>query len=346
MNENYEYKEMFSQYAVEAGRYLPRRKREDIQFEILSLLEDSLEDKSEQKGRAPDEAMAIEVLKELGPPITFAENYRENDGLVGPAVFPIFRPVLIFAAAVFLLQFLLGVFLPIGRNGFDLLNVIDDFFDRGFQLFGTLVFAFALLERTTPKSWFRWPFEEMKRTWDPTGLKPEKRKSAVKPGELWVEITILAGLIVLFTIFPQWVGFGYNRNGVWNFVPVLSTSFSVYLPWLVAYYLAKIAFNASLSQQSFWNARMRWLAVGIKGYAIVLLFAFLTGPDVFGLNPAYLAMHNPTDEIVNWFASNVGNFNTAFRIFLILNLIVQPIVLIKMIFSVIKGQEKVELRIE
>jgi hypothetical protein len=346
MSENYDYKELFSQYAVEAGRYLPRRKREDIQFEILSLLEDSLEDKSARDGKEPNEAMVIEVLKELGPPITFAENYRENDGLVSPAVFPIFRSVLIFAAAVFLLQFLIGVFLPIGKNGFDILTIIVNFFDQAFQLFGVLVFAFAMLERTTPKSWLRWPFEEMNRTWDPTGLKPEKRKSAVKPGELWFEIVFLVGLVVLFAVFPQWVGFGNNRNGVWNFVPVLSTSFSVYLPWLVAYYLAKIIFNASLARQSFWDTRMRWLAVALKGYAIVLLIAFLTGPDVFGLNPAYLAAHNPTKEVVDWFTANVGYFNTGFRVYLIINLIVQPIVLIKMVFSIIKGKDKVELRIE
>ena len=46
--------ELFNQYAVEVGRYLPRRKRKDIQLEILSLLEDALEDKSEQAGQQPD----------------------------------------------------------------------------------------------------------------------------------------------------------------------------------------------------------------------------------------------------------------------------------------------------
>ncbi len=345
MSESYDYKDLFNQYAVEVGRYLPRRKRQDIQYEILSLLEDTIEDRSAQAGTQPDEDMAIQVLKDMGPPIIFAENYRENDYLISPAVFPVFRLVLIFAAAVFLFQFLLGVFLPIGKTEFDFLTIIDNFFDQAFQFFGVLVFAFALLERTMPKSWLRWPFEEMKRTWDPTGLKPEKRKSAVNPGELWIEIVFLIGLVVLFAFFPQWVGFGNNRNGVWNFVPVLSTSFSVYLPWLLVYYLAKIVFNAALARQSFWDARMRWLAVALKVYAIVLLIAFVTGPDVFGLNPAYLAMHDPTAKSVEWFAANLVTFNSILHIILVINLVIHSVILVKMILSEIRGQENVELRI-
>ena len=46
MSESYDYKDLFNQYAVEVGRYLPRRKRQDIQYEILSLLEDTIEDRS------------------------------------------------------------------------------------------------------------------------------------------------------------------------------------------------------------------------------------------------------------------------------------------------------------
>ena len=65
MKTEFDYKELFNQYAVEAGRYLPRRKRKDIQMEIVSLLEDALEDISETAGQLPDEAMALEVLQVL-----------------------------------------------------------------------------------------------------------------------------------------------------------------------------------------------------------------------------------------------------------------------------------------
>ncbi len=155
MKSEFDYKELFKQYAVECGRYLPRRKRKDIQMEIVSLLEDALEDISETAGQQPDEDMAFEVMHSFGPPITYAEKYRRHEYLVGPAIFPLFKPVLTFALALFLIQFSLGLSLAIRNGGFDFLTSFDNFFDMGFQMLGVLVLVFALVERTTPESWLR-----------------------------------------------------------------------------------------------------------------------------------------------------------------------------------------------
>ena len=111
MKSEFDYKELFKQYAVECGRYLPRRKRKDIQMEIVSLLEDALEDISETAGQQPDEDMAFEVMHSFGPPITYAEKYRRHEYLVGPAIFPLFKPVLTFALGLFLIQFVVGLVL-------------------------------------------------------------------------------------------------------------------------------------------------------------------------------------------------------------------------------------------
>ena len=346
MSEEYVFTELFNQYAVEAGRYLPRRKRNDIQVEILSLLQDSLDDKSAAVGREPDEGMAIEVLKEFGPPITFAENYHQDNTLVGPAVFPIFKPVLLFAMVVFALQFVVGVIIPGGEPGDDFLAVIDSFFDTGFQIFGAVVFAFALLERTTPAEWLRWPFKEMARTWDPTTLKPDRRKLAVKAGALWVEAVFLGGVLVLLTVFPQWVGFGHNLNGVWNFVPVLSESFAVYLPWVGAYFLTKIVFNFYVARKAFWDTRMRWAAVGVRSFAVLLLLYFLSGPEVFGLNQAYLDMHTPMASAVAWFDSTLTDWNTGFRIYIVIQLIIQFIQLARTVFQAITGNQQITFKFQ
>ena len=144
MSTDFKYQVFFNQYAAETGRYLPRRKRKDIQLEILSLLEDALEDRSETEGRAPDEEMVIAVLREFGPPITFAENYHQEGYLVGPAIFPLFKPVFFFTIGIYLIQFVVGLFLP-GNGDFNILNIIDNFFDKGFQVLGVLVFSFALI---------------------------------------------------------------------------------------------------------------------------------------------------------------------------------------------------------
>ena len=153
-------------------------------------------------------------------------------------------------------------------------------------------------------------------------------------------------MIVLFSVFPQWVGFGNNRNGVWNFVPVLSESFLAYLPWVVVYFLSKLVFNIALARQSFWDAKMRWVGIGIKVFGLLLLFAFLTGPAVFGLNPAYLAQHNPSTASVAWFESTLQNWNTGFRIYVIIAMIVQFIQLARMIFQAVMGSNKLKFRLE
>lgn len=335
---------LFTQYAQEVGRYLPRRKRKDIQLEILSLLEDALEDRSDVADQAPDEEMAIAVLKSFGPPITFAENYHQNRTLISPTMFPFFQLVLYVVMAVFVLQFVIGLFLPWDATRMDLLNTIDSFFDKGFQFFGVIVFAFALIERTVPEDWLRWPFREMTRTWDPAGLKPEKRKQAVRPRELWFEVVFLAAAIVLFAAFPQWVGVGTNRNGVWSFVPALSESFVTYLPWLLGYLLAKLVFDVALARQAFWDQRMRLVAIGIKAYGLVLILAFMFGPDAFGLNPAYVAMHQTPASMISSFKSTVQDWNTGFRIYLFIMLFVQLIGLLRQSYRAFLGRESLSLR--
>lgn len=342
MSENGSYQELFSRYSAEVGSYLPRRKRKDIQLEILSLLEDSIEGRSEEAGRVPDEEMAIEVLKELGPPITFAENYQTRRSLIGPEVFPTFRWALIFTAGIFLLQFVIGLFVG-EASGQGFLDVLDSFLDKGFQFFGALVFIFAVLEFTIPANMLRWPFQELEKSWDPAGLKLNRKEAVVKPGELWVEVLFLAGMIILLAVFPQWVGFANNRDGVWSFMPVLSESFSFYLPWVLAYFLVKIAFNVALSRQVYIDHRMRWLSLGVRLLGIGLLITFLTGPEVFGLNPAYLAQHSTPQKMVDWFTASLPVWNLVIRIYFIVKLVTEALAVLVTLLKAVRNQKGPEL---
>jgi hypothetical protein len=346
MTTEFDYKELFNQYAIEAGRYLPRRKRKDIQMEIVSLLEDALEDMSETSGQAPDEAMAIEVLQEFGPPITYAEKYRQRDYLVGPAIFPLFKYAFIFAVGLFLIQFVVGLFLTIQGGEFDILGTVDHFFDLGFQTLGILVFTIALIERTTPEHWLRWPFKEMERTWDPKGLLANKSKQAVRVRDVLVEVIFLSGFAVLLVFFPHFVGVGFNRNGVWSFVPALSESFAIFQIWIVAYLLAKVVFNIVLARRSYWDTEMRWISIGIRVAGFVLLIALMLGPDMFGINPAYLAIHNPSDSLLIGVKQTLPGWNTGFRIYLGIQIALQFVLLGRDVFRTIRGQQELKLSLQ
>lgn len=346
MSEENGYTELFNQYAVEVGRYLPRRKRKDIQLEILSLLEDSLEDQSEEAGQRPDEAMAIEVLKKFGPPIIFAANYRKDNHLIGGKIFQLFLPTLQIVLALFALQYLIGLGLAIVNRQIDILAQLDNLFDGGLQVFGLVVLTFALLERTVPESWLRWPFKEMEKTWHPEKLRSNSNLVKVKPGEVVFEAITLVGFVILFGAFPHWVGFGSNLNGEWNFVPVLSENFSVYLPWIISYFLAKLILDIYLVGQTYWDNRTYWAAIGIKVYGILILFGLKYGPAIFGVNQAYLAKHSPAPKMLEWFTNSLNAWNTAFQIIITINIIIHLILLVRMVLKATIGREEITITLK
>lgn len=346
MSTEFDYKELFNQYAVEAGRYLPRRKRKDIQLEIVSLLEDALEDMSQTSGEQVDEDIAIEVLRSFGPPITYAEKYHQQEYLVGPVIFPLFKPVLILGLGLFLIQIVVGLFLIIRDGGFNFLDTVDNFFDMGFRMLGVLVFAFALIERTTPERWLRWPFREMERTWDPAGLLVNMSKQAVKLRDILFEVVFLVGFVVFLVFFPHYVGVGVNRDGVWGFVPTLSENFEIYQLWIVAYLLAKLMFNIVLARRSYWDSQMRWFQVGIRVLAIGLLLWMKGGPEMFGINPAYLAVHNPSASLLDFVKGTLPGWNTGFNIYLIIQLVIQVIHLVRDLFMVTRGKSELKLHLK
>ncbi|MFN2146350.1 MAG: hypothetical protein ACK2T7_13440, partial [Anaerolineales bacterium] len=287
-------------------------------------LEDSLEDRSIREGRPADEAMAFEVLQAHGAPIKLAQAYRRGDNLIRPETYRMFKPVAVLVSGVLLLQLLLTVGLNIGSAGVDWTELILSWVEDLFAAFGILVFSFAMIERTTPAGWPNWPIEQISRQWDATALKKGLYKKAVRAGEYWFEVAWLVLLIVWFGIFPQWVGVGSNLNGEWSFLPVLAESFSLYQPWVIGYFLARLVFCVAIAQQAYWDTRMRAVQIAVKLFGLVILYAMLTGPAVIGLNPEYLALHNIPQRLQQWVESG-GMVSTIFYLVLGINLAVHAV---------------------
>lgn len=321
MNQEDSVRLLFQRYAEEVGGYLPRRKRKDIQLEILSLLEDSLDDLSARRGQPADEAIAMEVLKTHGPPVELARAYQAEDNLMRPTTYQVFKPVAAFAGGLLLLQLLISLGLAINEPGVDWGGQVLEWIEDVFTVLGILFLSFALLERTTPANWLKWPFGILAKDWDPAGLKARMGKQAVNRRESWLEVFWLVVAIVLFGLFPQWVGIGGNLNGKWYFLPVLAESFSVYQPWVILYWLGRMVFLAALARQAYWDTRMRLVQLGLKAFGIGLLFAMLVGPPVIGLNSAYLAQHN-APKLMQDLVRSGGVVFTVFYIVVGANLVV------------------------
>ncbi len=112
--------------------------------------------------------------------------------------------------------------------------------------------------------------------------------------DIWFELVFFGGFAVFLAFFPQWVGVGVNRNGVWGFVPALSANFEIYQPWIVAYLLAKMVFNIALARRSYWDTRDAVDRHGDSGGWPCAPVCMMFGPEMFGINPAYMAIHNPS----------------------------------------------------
>ncbi len=85
---------MIDQYIFEVGENLPEKLRADLEKEIRSLIEDTLEERSRTYSRAIDDDMIAEVLKEFGPPERMAASYQPQKYLIGPKLYPTFILVL------------------------------------------------------------------------------------------------------------------------------------------------------------------------------------------------------------------------------------------------------------
>jgi len=72
-------------YVSDVVRYLPRAQRNDVAFELRSLLQEELEGRAAEVGREPDTSLVMGLLTGFGRPVEVADRYR-------PAGFTVIRP--------------------------------------------------------------------------------------------------------------------------------------------------------------------------------------------------------------------------------------------------------------
>lgn len=76
--------EVIESYVRDVASCLPRRKRNDVAFELRALLADELAAKAHAEGRAPDKRMAMDLLKGFGRPADAAARYHPRAAVIDP----------------------------------------------------------------------------------------------------------------------------------------------------------------------------------------------------------------------------------------------------------------------
>ena len=92
---------LIESYVLDVVRRLPRRQRNDVAYELRSLLTEELAGRAADAGREPDSATALELLRSFGRPEEVAERYRgAGFSIIRPADAPRFAIVALTGVAV------------------------------------------------------------------------------------------------------------------------------------------------------------------------------------------------------------------------------------------------------
>ena len=331
---------LIDRYVREIGRRLPQKSHEDIEKEIRSALEDMLEDRSKKESRVVDEEMTIQVVKEYGKPEKVAASYMPERYLIGPQLFSIFWMVLQIVFAVLTVVAIVGLGINLIHAEAVPASVLKTIFESFAQYFGGLIIAFgnivlvfAIIQRFAPDLKFDDKEDE---EWNPRDLPDVEDVDRVSTGETIAEIVFTVLALVLFNLYPEYIGiYNFSDTGS-TFVPFLSQAFFSYMPWLNMLWGAQIALDVWLIQQMRWRAGSRLLFVAIKTGGAAVAYAMLMGPSIVSLSAEALTtnlfMPADTAQTIASIVVQVVKFA------LIINIIVSAVEIIKALVKMIRSQ--------
>jgi hypothetical protein len=292
--------ELINRYVREVGRRLPRKQRVDIENELHSSLEDTLDGRARQSGGAPDEALAVEVLKEFGPPARVAASYRTGvRHLIGPEWYFGFittmKVCLIVLGGLFLLSLVSGLSgsqRTLQEVGWHLLLTFSEFQSDAFGVLGLVVLIFAIIERTADRA----PAADD--DWDPRSLPPIDDPDRLTRSEPIVSTALAVLFLFLLLFFQNRIGafVSAGADGCW--VPMLGPGFARHLPLLYLYLGGVLILNLVLLRHGRWNPPLRWADLALNLLLFVVFYRLALGPSVLVSDPETAIVERCSPEAV------------------------------------------------
>lgn len=325
---------LLDRYIHQVGRFLPRKNRSDIQAELRSSLVDTMEDRF---GPDPSDGEVEELLVELGPPREMAASYNPGSQyLLGPGLYPLFRMVaLIVIAAVLGAQALAwGIAVFVASEPFSVLEILSAMLNSVPASLGWVLIVFMILQYFDAR-----PTLEDE-PWDPKMMPEINPEQDLKRGELIFSLVFSVLVLVLITVFPQWIGFVTTPGG--NFYP--NPIIVRYITPLQVMLLSWIGLNVYLLWKGHQDTLTRILTIGLNIYSVVVLSLLVTGHNAWlaarssgGFLKAIEAITSITDG--GW--ELVGMH--AFRLAFVVALVVTVIEIITGIYQLIRSRTRGDL---
>lgn len=286
-------------YIEQVGDNLPSKDREDIKKEIRSILEDTLESRSQSTGRPVDEAMTVEVLKEYGTPKKVAASYLPPRYLIGPRLYPTFLMVTKLILGIIVLVGVVTTSVALFQQPFTIETGIEfvikklmELLGSSLSVFGNLVFVFAIVEWALAHA-----KSESEETWDPRSLTGEVSSDIVKPWSQVPDIILTVIALLVFNVFANKFGTYFNdAAGSSVFIPALSPVFFTYLPWINLLWVLGLVLNFALIRSGKWQPWSKWLQMGLDVMSVVLLILMATGRSIVTDAAEKLVHMGPTGQ--------------------------------------------------
>jgi hypothetical protein len=278
--------EIIDRYVHEIGEHLPWNLRADVEQELRSLLQESLEERARAGNRPADAELAGQVMREFGAPGEVAKRYLPQDQyLIGPRLFPAYKfaitIALIVIAAVSGALLLAAITPAIGHrenlNLLSLVKTIGQFITTVVFNLALVTLVFAIIERAQANH------EAAAPAWSPAMLPPVKDPDRISQVGMVVGMYMTLALAVLFNFYPEWVGFAVV-NGRVNLKGFLRPEFATYMPLINLFWALDFTLSLRVLRHGRWRRETRWaeFALGIYGAAILCLI--VAGEPVFRLD--------------------------------------------------------------
>jgi len=285
---------LIDRYVTEVGRRLALLKgRRDIENELRSTLEDMLEDRARKAGRAADESLEMDLLREYGSPQQVAATYNPMPYVIGPRMFPVYLMVLRIVLTVLTIVLIVTTGIQIATQspatGLELLTTIGSslagIFSAAISAFGMVTLIFAILERYVPAEELKM---ESEKEWDPAILMKEPEPDDVKIWEPVLAIVFTVIVLAIFNFNRDLIGFHFFTDGKWTSLPALTDAFYRWMPWINITWIAEIVLNGILLRTTRWDSATRWFSIAIKLVQIVIGYFLITGPSIVAFSPQTL----------------------------------------------------------
>ncbi len=298
--------ELIDRYLQAVKFWLPKNQKQDIIAELSEDLRSQVEDREAELGRKLSESEVADLLKQRGRPVLVANQFRPQQQLIGPMLFPIYVFVLKIVTAFYLLPWVLvwiglrvsGV-LHFGQSAIVSVGSFwTSFWPMTFSMAGSITIIFAILERVQQKSRFM-------EKWDPRKLPPVRDPNRIK---LSTSVSGLTANTVLCGWWLWWAGGHWYPSQV-HFASVTVTLAPVWRYFFWGYllmYLVNIVSSTVNIFRPYWTAERAAFRLLSDSTAVAICWVMrlniIAGISVVNVAPEKTAA---VAHVINWWAARL-----------------------------------------